>query len=81
MLGFVGSAESSDGASGKAVLPDEAKLFKEEKFGVPKPNVGNAPNGGIEGNPNGKPQGRSKNNDENCSDSFVKVKSYWTGLN
>jgi hypothetical protein len=42
------------------VVVDEAKLFNDEKFGVGKPNGGNAPNDGIDGKPNGRPQGRSR---------------------
>lgn len=59
--GFVGSVErSEDGGGGNALLADEAKLFMDGKFGAGKPNGGNAPNGGIDGKPIGRPQGRSK---------------------
>ena len=42
------------------VVAGDAKLFNDEKFGVGKPNGGNVPNDGIEGKPNGRPQGRSR---------------------
>lgn len=48
------------GGGGKAVVDDEAKLFNGGKFGVGKPNAGNAPNGDKDGKPSGKPHGRSK---------------------
>ena len=57
-VGFVESFARSDG--GNAAADGEAKLFKDEKLGVGKPKGGNAPKGGIEGNPSGRPQGRSK---------------------
>jgi hypothetical protein len=57
---LAGSFERSDGVDGKAEAVEEAKLFKDGKFGVGIPNGGNAPNGGIDGKPNGRPQGRSK---------------------
>jgi hypothetical protein len=56
---FVGSFDSNVGG-GKPVVVDEAKLFNAEKFDAGKPNGGNAPNGGIDGKPIGRPQGRSK---------------------
>ena len=59
--GLVESLERRDGAEGKAVVDDEAKLFNGGKFGVGKPKAGNAPNGDKDGKPNGRPQGRSKN--------------------
>jgi hypothetical protein len=58
---FVGAFESNDGAEGEGGKPavvDEAKLFNGEKFGVGIPKDGNAPNGDIDGKPNGRPQGR-----------------------
>ncbi len=59
--GFVGSFASNEGAEGgNPVVVGEAKLFNDEKFGVGKPNGGNAPNGGIDGKPRGRPQGRSR---------------------
>jgi hypothetical protein len=60
---FVGAFESNDGAEGEGGKPavvDEAKLFNGEKFGVGIPKDGNAPNGDIDGKPNGRPQGRSR---------------------
>jgi hypothetical protein len=59
---FVGSFGSNEGnvGEGKPVVVDEAKLFNAEKFDAGKPNGGNAPNGGIDGKPIGRPQGRSK---------------------
>ena len=59
------SLESNEG-TGKlvvvavVVLVVEGKLFNDEKFGVGRPNGGNAPNVGIDGKPNGRAQGRSK---------------------
>lgn len=57
------SLESNEG-TGKlvvvavVVLVVEGKLFNDEKFGVGRPNGGNAPNVGIDGKPNGRAQGR-----------------------
>lgn len=57
----VGLFESFDRSEGKGVVVgDDPKLFSGEKFGVGKPNAGNAPNGDNDGKPNGSPQGRSK---------------------
>lgn len=61
------------GGGGKAVVDDEAKLFNEGKFGVGKPNAGNAPNGDNDGKPNGKPQGRSKNSQKSLVDQHSNV--------
>ena len=57
----IGSVEESDGVEGgKAGVVGGTKLFNDGKFGVGKPNAGNAPNGDIDGKPNGRPQGRSR---------------------
>lgn len=73
---FIRSLESNEGGNGgregKALVVavvvvadedvgvEELKLFNDGKFGEGKPNGGNAPNGGMVGKPNGRPQGRSK---------------------
>lgn len=57
------SVEESDeveGGKADAVVVDGTKLFNDGKFGVGKPNGGNAPNDGIDGKPIGRPQGRSR---------------------
>jgi hypothetical protein len=54
-----GLGDSFDRSEGKLVDDDEAKLFIDGKLGVDKPNGGNAPNGDMDGKPNGRPQGRS----------------------
>lgn len=53
------NGEGGTNGEGKPVGVDEAKLFNVEKFGVGKPNGGNAPNDDIGEKPNGSAQGRS----------------------
>ncbi|MCC7159945.1 MAG: hypothetical protein IT281_10470 [Ignavibacteria bacterium] len=56
---FIGLFDSNGDGEGKPVAAEEVKLFNDEKFGVGKPNGGNAPNDDIDEKPNGEPQGRS----------------------
>ena len=52
-------AESVVEGREKPAVADEGKPLSDEKFGAGRPNGGKLPNGGIDGKPNGRPQGRS----------------------
>ena len=59
VCGLDDSFDRSEGEGKAVAVGDEVKLFNGEKFGVGKPNAGNAPKGDNDGKPNGRPHGRS----------------------